>query len=39
MERLFNEVLLMERTVATKDDIETVRIPVFDDITKRILTE
>ena len=39
MERLFNEVLLTEKTVATKDDIETARIPVFDEYTKKILSE
>jgi hypothetical protein len=35
---MFAEVLT-EKTVATKDAIETVRTPFFDDTTKKLLSE
>lgn len=35
---MFNEIL-SEKTVATRDAIETTRTPYFDDATKKILSE
>ena len=38
LERMFSDVLA-EKTVATKDAVETTRTPYYDDTTKKILSE